>query len=242
MERGTLVKDIIFLAVAVLLLCFLTTLPIWSLAHEGSSPVDTSQMPVEGNSVNDFVPPGWAIEEQVSGDLNKDSLPDVALKLIEDKSVIDRETPDNRRRALIILFKEKDARFRRVAFAAKLLQSTCDGGAFHAFCSAPAHVTIQNGVLIVTQDFGSRKVVETTFRLRYEPSDMKFVLIGLDKADRDRLTGTSISKSTNFLTGMQITRHSRFSKRKGRNATESTVEKKVPQQTIFIEDVDRERY
>jgi hypothetical protein len=235
-------KNSFFVALASTLLCLFVTLPIWSWAGEGGSPIDASRIPAEGNSVNDFVPLGWVLEEQVSGDLNKDSLPDVALKLIEDKPAKDTETPENRRRALILLLKDKDGKFSRIAVAAKLLQSTCDGGVIHAFCSAPANVSIKNGVLLVNQDHGSRNVVETTFRFRHEPSDRRFVLIGLDKEDRDRLTGITVSKSTNFMTGMQITQRLRFNESTGENVTESTVKKKVPRKKVFIEDVDHEKY
>jgi hypothetical protein len=236
-------KDWVFEFLATVLSCLFVTLPIWSMAHESGAPIDTSQIPLEGNSANDFVPPGWVIEGQVSGDLNKDSLADVALKLIEDKPAQDGENlPLNRRRLLLVLFKGKDGKFSRVAVADRLLQDTCDGGAFHAFCTGPANVRIQNGILIVNQDHGSRNVIEDTFRFRYEALDKRFVLIGLDKVDSDRLTGVTISRSTNFLTGEQILQRSRFSESKGRNFTESSVKQRVPRQKVFIEQVDHEKY
>jgi hypothetical protein len=242
MERGTLVNDFILRALTRILFCLFVTLPVWSLAHEGGSPIDTSLVPLEGKSVNDFVPPGWALEEQMSGDLNKDSLVDVALKLIEDKPVKDTENPENRRRVLVILFKSKDGKLSRVAVTDKLLQCTRCGGAFYGIMDAPANVRIEKGALIVSQDHGSRNVIESTFRFRYDITAKRFVLIGLDINDRDRLTGVSVAKSSNFLTGVQIIKRLRVSERKGGDVTESTVKKRVPRQKVFIEQVDYEKY
>lgn len=226
------------------LLCLLATLPVCCWANEIGSSIDASRITLEGTGVDDFVPPGWTIEEQASGDLNKDSLPDIALKLIEDKPVKDKdeENLENRRRVLIILFKDNSGKFSRVAVADRLLQGTCDGGAFHMFCTAPANVKIEDGILIVNQDRGSRNVVETTFRFRYDAAEKRFVLIGLDRKNRDRLNGGISAKSTNFLTGEQIIERSRFSERKGDYVRKSTVKKRVPKETLFIEQVDHEKY
>lgn len=237
-------NDLVFRFLATVLSCLFVTLPIWSSAHESGAPIDTSQIPLEGNNANDFVPPGWVIEEQVVGDLNKDSIPDIALKLIEGKTVKDKDDEDRecRERVLIILFKDNHGTFSRVAVAERLLQGTCDGGAFYSFVPAPANVKIEKGILIVNQDHGSRNVFENTFRFRYDASVKRFVLIGLDQKDRDRLTGVTISRSTNFLTGEQILQRSRFSEGKGREVTESSAKHRVPRQKVFVEQVDHEKY
>lgn len=226
------------------ILFLLAALPVCCWADEAGPSIDTSRIPVKGKGVNDFVPPGWLIEEQVSGDLNGDSLPDIALKLIEGKPEKDKDDAhlECRRRVLIILFKEKGGMFSRVAMAERLLQGTCDGGAFHALGSAPANVKIVKGILIVNQDHGSRNVIENTFRFKYDASGKRFVLIGLDQKDRDRLTGVMIAKSTNFLTRERIVQRSRFSPGKSVYVTESTLKKRVPKETLFIEQVVHENY
>ena len=227
-----------------LLLCLLAALPFCCWADEAESSIDTSRIPVAGTGVNDFVPPGWIIEEQVSGDLNKDSFTDIALKLIEDKPVKDKddENLECRRRVLIILFKDNHGKFSRVAVAERLLQGTGDGGAFYAFVPAPANVKIEKGILVVNQDHGSRNVIENTFRFKFDASSKRFVLIGLDQKDRDRLTGVIIAKSTNFLTGERIIQRSRFIPTKSGYVRESTLKKRIPKETLFIEQVVHENY
>ena len=104
-------------------LCFLwMVFVVRSFAQEGGQFIDKSRIPAEGNSVKDFIPPGWIIEDQVLGDLNNDSLPDVALKLIQDKASKENDEPEDRRRALVILFRSKDGRF----FSRRSLTGCCN--------------------------------------------------------------------------------------------------------------------
>src|SRR5260370_1132511 len=85
--------------------------------------IDKSRIPAAGDSVNSFVPPGWKIEEKVSGDLNGDALPDFALKLVEDKPARDKDgAPIERQRALVILLANKDGKLSRAAVTDTLLQ------------------------------------------------------------------------------------------------------------------------
>jgi len=44
---------------------------------------------------------------------------------------------------------------------------------------SPADVTIEKGVLVVSQDHGSRDVSRTTYRFRYGPDNGKFMLMAL---------------------------------------------------------------
>ncbi len=199
--------------------------------------IDKSRIPLEANDVKEFVPPGWKVEEEVSGDLNGDSLADVALKLVEDKPAKrDNEFPNERQRALVIVLKNKAGKLSRAAVVGNLLQCTACGGAFYGVVEAPASVTIEKGVLVVEQDHGSRNVSDATYRFRYEPPTGKFVLIGLDVTDNDRLGGGTISESTNYLTGTKIIKRFRSSGR------DTTSRKRIPRKKIYIEQVDHEKY
>src|SRR6266536_2387104 len=74
------------------------------VAQDGT-PIDKSRIPVKADSTGKFVPPGWKIEEQVAGDLNGDTVPDYALKLVEDKPATDKEgIATERQRALVVVF------------------------------------------------------------------------------------------------------------------------------------------
>jgi hypothetical protein len=171
----------------------------------------------------------------VTGDLNGDGVPDYALKLVEDKPAKNSDDiPNERQRALLVVFNDKDGQLRRAAVADRLLQCTSCGGAFYMAVEAPATVTIEKGVIIVEQEHGSREVTDTTYRFRYELESKRFGLIGFDIRSNDRLTGEVITESTNYLTGVRV-----GSRSKGNRTT--PWRKSVPKQKIYIEDADNEQ-
>lgn len=217
----------------------LLALSVSALAQAGQAVIDQSKIPLEANDGKDFVPPGWIIEEQVPGDLNNDSVPDLSLKLIQEKRAGGEE--DTRQRALVILFKNKDGKLRRAAVADKLLQCPACGGAFYGAMEAPANVKVEKGVLIVTQDQGSRNVTEQTFRFRFDQAVNKFVLIGFDVTNSDRATGEVVKESTNFLTGRKITSRTPPGAGTSKVATKTTSQT-VAKTQVSIEDVDSEKY
>ncbi|HEY0006977.1 MAG TPA: hypothetical protein VGB17_19510 [Pyrinomonadaceae bacterium] len=220
----------------IILCCLVFVSPALSLVQENPG-LDKSRIPVEANNVKAFAPLGWKIEEQVSGDLNNDAIPDYALKLIEDKPAEkDADTPQERQRALVVVFSNKAGKLSRAAVADKLLQCTSCGGAFYGMVEAPANVKIEKGVLIVNQDHGSRNVTEATYRFRYDPQIKQLVLIGLDVVDRDRATAEVIAESTNYLTGLKVVKSYRA---KGRDLISR---KRVSREKISIEQVDHESF
>jgi hypothetical protein len=201
-------------------------------AQEDRAVVDVSNIPAEAKDVKAFAPPGWVVEEEVRGDLDADSVPDVALKIIQEKpaGASDDEIVE-RQRALVILLAGADGTLRRAAVAPRLLQCTACGGAFYGFVEAPANVKIEKGVVVVEQDHGSREVTDVTFRVRRDPATSRFVLIGFDLASNDRATGSTVSESTNYLTGARVV--TRGTKR----ATS-----KVRAERIDVERIDDERF
>src|SRR5258706_475589 len=191
---------------------------------------------------SEFIPPGWTVEEQISGDLNGDGNPDLALKLVQDQSRTESAVPGARQRALVILLGGMANQWRRAALATKLLQCTTCGGALYGTQEAPAQVAIVSRVLIVKQDHGARNVIGQTFRFRYEAKLEKFLLIGVDLTDRDRATGVLIEESTNFLTGQKLVTKAQFDERRQKYLTKSSRRSRVPVKRIAIEDVDYEHY
>ena len=221
-----------------LLTLFLTCLvfPASSLAQEDKIKIDRSRIPAVAANVKDFIPPGWKLEEQVTGDLNGDALPDYALKLVEDKPAKDKDdAATERQRALVIVLQNKDGKLSRAAVTDSLLQCTRCGGAFYGVVEAPASVTIEKGVLIVEQDHGSREISDLTYRFRYEPQTQKFALIGFEYRYHDRLTAGVKTESTNHLTGVRETFRS-----KGKRDLKSR--RTIPRQKIYIEQVDNEKF
>lgn len=226
-------KKVLTLAGTVVLIAALYTC---ALAQDDRARIDKSRIPAVGTDVKDFVPSGWKIEEQVTGDLNGDSQPDYALKLVEDKPAKDKDdAATERQRALIIVLRGKDGKLSRAAVTDTLLQCTSCGGAFYGVVEAPANVKIEKGVLVVEQDHGSREIGDETFRFRYEPEAGRFALIGFDYAYHDRLTAGAMTESTNYLTGVRETFRG-----KGKRDTKSRTT--VSRQKIYLENVDSEKF
>ena len=224
-------------------LCLLmTTCAAFASAQEEQAVLfDDSALPRTANAVEKFLPSGWMLEAQVSGDLNNDSVPDTALKLIEKPAADDdKDNPASRERVLMILFKNRQGIFERVATEKNLLQCTGCGGAFYGVMEAPADVDIAKGVLIVKQDHGSRNVTETTYRFRYNPGVKKFALIGYDMNDRDRATGETINTSTNYLTGVKITDIFQYSKKLDKEVKKSSRRIKINKPPQYLEEIDYE--
>src|SRR5205085_10003267 len=184
---------------ALFLACLIS--PARSLAQGDRTRINKSSIPAVAGAVNNFVPAGWKIEEQVTGDLNGDTVPDYALKLVEDKPAKDKDDmATERQRALIIVLRNKEGKLTRAAVTDSLLQCTRCGGAFYGVVEAPANVKIEKGVIIVEQDHGSRDLTNTTYRFRYDADTQRFILIVFDFADADRVTGKVVSDITNYLT------------------------------------------
>ena len=195
-----------------------------------------SQVAAEADRIEKFVPAGWKIEARVMGDLNGDSVPDYAVKLVEDKPAKDSDdVATERQRALVIVLRKEGGKLSRAAVAARLLQCTHCGGSFYGVTESPANVQIDKGVIVVDQDHGSRNLTNTTYRFRYDAATQQFILIGFDYADADRATAQVIAESTNYLTGVRIVTRS-----KGDRDLKS--QNRIPVKKTSIEMVDSEKF
>lgn len=198
--------------------------------------INLSQVPSAGKTPTDFVPKGWKIEEQIEGDLNADTKPDIILQLIEDLPEETDGAINDRYRALLVLAKTENDSYNRLAAADRLLFcTTC----FGTLGDAP-EVKISGGVLIVNHLWGSREMSESTRRFRFDPKLKRFVLIGEDSEETDRGEGTSVRESSNYLTGVKIIEKSRLDK-KGEMVKVSTAKQRIPKQQRFLEDIDYEK-
>jgi hypothetical protein len=210
-------------------------LATFAFSQDDRTLINKSLIPAQAGAIDSFVPKGWKIEEQITGDLNGDGLPDYALKLIEDKPAKDKDdAPIDSQRALVVVLQNKNGKLSRAAVADKLLQCPNCGGAFYGVGEAPANVKIEKGAIVVDQDRGSRWVSELTYRFRYEPETEKFLLIGFDYASRDRAAGGGATESTNYLTGLRIAKHL--------GKKETTARTQIPKTKTYIEDVDNDQF
>ena len=217
-------------------LCSLIFISSAAFAQEEAGVLDPSRVPAEGQTTKQFVPSGWKIEEQVTGDLNGDSLPDFALKLVEHKVEKNSEgDPTERGRALVIVLANADGKLKRAGVAEALLQCTRCGGAFYGVVEAPADVKIEKGTVVVNQEHGSRELSNITFRFRYDAGTQRFILIGFDYATADRLTANTVTESINYLTGARVVQ-------RGKGNRDTTSRTTVPKKKIFLENVDAYKF
>jgi hypothetical protein len=207
--------------------------------------LDAKLVAVEGRAARDFVPRGWKIEGdegELTGDLNKDGVPDKVLRLVEDIPVEGAEGTYNERfRALVILFAQPGGGFKRAAVATKLLGCTLCAGMLGDPAGGNIQIEIKNGVLNVNQLSGARESTDLTQRFRYDAAAGRFQLIGQDVENSDRLEGNSTTESTNYLTGVKV---KEVRKVKRENADPVLVSRKtlhVAAARRYIEDMDYER-
>ena len=204
--------------------------------------LDAKLVPAEGRAVADFVPRGWKLEGdegELTGDLNKDGVPDKVLRLVEDIAV---QRPDGvyntRYRALVVLLAQPGGGFKRAAVAARLLGCTLCSGALGDPEGMNVTIEIKSGVLNVHQLSGAREATDLTQRFRYDASSARFALIGQDVETYDRLEGNSESVSTNYLTGLRVEKKSKITKRGRDPVVVSNKTTHVKPARLYIEDVD----
>jgi hypothetical protein len=204
--------------------------------------LDPKLVPAEGRSARDFVPNGWKVETGegvVTGDLNRDGAADAVLRLVEDLPVEGADgTLNTRYRALVILLAKPGGGFARAAVAAKLLGCSLCYGVLGDPEGGNIQVAIRNGILDVSQLSGSREATDLTLRFRHDPATGRFQLVGEERSDYDRAAGGGTGTSTNYLTGVRVTKTTTV----GRGGRESTTSKttRVPRTRRFIEEVDYE--
>ena len=107
----------------------LSLLLIPAVVQEPRNLLDAKLVPMSGATSAAFVPKGWKSQDEQTGDLNGDGLPDAVLQLIEDKPARDaKDEYHERQRAMLILFKTTDGKYKRAAVASKLLMCASCGG------------------------------------------------------------------------------------------------------------------
>ena len=206
--------------------------------------LDVKLVPSEGRSARDFVPKGWKLEGdegEIAGDLNRDGVPDKVLRLVEDLPVEASDgTYNTRYRALVILFGKPGGGFRRAAVATKLLGCTLCAGALGDPEGGNVQIDLKGDVLGVNQLSGAREATDLTQRFRYDLPSGRFQLIGEDVDNYDRAAGGGTSVSTNYLTGLRVTKITKPT-RGERDAVVSNKSTHVAAARRFIEDVDYEQ-
>jgi hypothetical protein len=204
--------------------------------REDRPPLDPASIPAAGAAVAAFVPAGWRIEAEASGDLDRDGVADTVLTLVEDLPVEDADgMVSDRHRALVVL-RKRAAGYVRAGSNGLLLLCTRCGGALFGVTETPVDVSIERGVVIVRQESGAREMTGETYRFRFDPKEGRMALIGLDLFYLDRLGPTMVEESTNLLTGDFVREESRIDEETGKE-TVSISRKKVPRKRLFLDEV-----
>lgn len=206
----------------------------WSLAGAEGFPV--KDLPFEAKSLADFIPKGWAVQDQVSGDLNGDGTPDIAAILIQSKSDgAQKEDEDELQRAFIVLLGREGEKLSLAGSNDNIILCKGCGGVKES-----VEIKIQKGVLVVDQMSGSRESSDEKWRFRFDSQAKRFVLIGRDLESGDSAQGKGTIESSNYLTGKKITSSYRYDKSGERKIISGTKEGEIPRQTTFMEDVKPE--
>lgn len=180
-----------FGSILILLGTLLTSAPLLSA---------TTDIPKTGTNVSDFVPKGYGILEEKTGDLNHDGVPDHALvlkDLREDKKGDERF--DANSRILVLLFGSPAGSFTRSGISEEEILGALDGGVLG---DPFVGLEISKGVLIIQHYGGSNHRWGFTHRWRYQNGD--WYLIGNTEMTEFILTQEMHETDTNLLTGDQI--------------------------------------
>jgi hypothetical protein len=189
----------------------------------------------QAQSTEAFVPSGWILMSQVTGDLNRDGIPDVVLVLRENnpKNVLKNdslgENPfDTNPRILAVAFGQAGG----AGYALKLENHTLIVRRTSPTVDDPLDddgVAIERGALRVRLHFfasaGSWTASSAVYRFRYQND--RFELIGYDSNVTERNTGKTTDVSINYATGKMSTSRGTIDSDK-KNAIWTTLPRRAP--------------
>jgi hypothetical protein len=126
--------------------------------------VKVPTIPKSGQTVADFVPKGWHVLSETHGDVSADGREDVLLALASDAEAtasVDAEIP----RLFVVLTGTAAGGFSRAAVSSKtLLCKNCGGARGDPFRKPE----IQDGVIVIRHEGGSREIWEAIHHFRYK--------------------------------------------------------------------------
>lgn len=219
------------LSKSIQLAALLLTMLLHNSSQAQQTPPFGKKLPATAPALRDFVPRGWTVESQVSGDLNGDGQADIAAVVVENKAATDaNNTFNDRQRGLIVVLAGAKG-YSLLGSNDKLLQCLGCGGVKDG-----VNVTIKNGVLIVGQYSGSREYSIYTWRFRLDAASQRLQMIGIDEEDTDGMVGKGSTVSTNLLTGQQISETYQYDQNRDRKVVLSSKKSKTAKTTTLLED------
>jgi hypothetical protein len=194
-------------SVVLALVCLLASTAVRASSDDDSAPpVAFPTLPAQAQTKAGFVPKGWVVEKESSGDLNGDGVPDwmLVLQMSDPKNVIKNsglgpDELDTNPRMLVVAFADKSTN--KVSLA--LANHTLIPRLTHPTMEDPLeNAAIVKGTVQVSISFfmtaGSWYTTQNKFMFRYQ--DGCFKLIGYDSTEIKRNTGEMSTVSVNYLT------------------------------------------
>ncbi|KUG09705.1 hypothetical protein [Solirubrum puertoriconensis] len=174
--------------------------PLQVTLAQAATPFDPAALPAKAARTAAFVPTGWLLERQISGDLNGDKRADPVLVLVERPSPTAPEA--RRERAVVVLLADATGQMQRVAASGKVLYGIGGPDLLVSSDKIP-EIKIDKGVLTVRHISGTEQNLEFTHRFSYEPSTSKMRLVGEEQIKSNRQTLDTTIKTTDYVTGKQ---------------------------------------
>jgi hypothetical protein len=199
---------------------------------QDAPPFPASSVPVRGARVESFVPTGWKVAREASGDLNGDGRADRVIHVVQAGIGYDPDAiaaaPESH--ALLILLADGGG-WRRAGMATKLQTIVPQWG---------LNLTIRRGVLMVEQNFGMTEVMDVTHRFRLDPATGRFLLIGRDQMSYTRPQEASdpVKTSENYLTGQRLITTGHYTASGGYRETERR--EAIPRTRAYFDDIDED--
>lgn len=157
------------------------------------------QLAKQGQTVESFVPKGWTLLDQTSGDLNKDGLADI-VGVIEPEA--ERQPGEEApARILFVAFRGKEPGYRLAIQTSKAIMRADEGG----MLGDPyddGSISVDRGSLVLSFYGGSSWRWRCVYRFRYQ--DRGWYLIGVTQEGFRVDSEATTMKDYNLLTGKMI--------------------------------------
>ena len=177
---------------------FLVVILVMAVTAFGSEEISESPFLVtQGESIDSFIPDGWKLIRETSGDLNKDGLEDITGVIELDKAY-EKNIEDAPPRILFIAFKEKDAYHLSIQTDKAILRSDMGGVWGDPF----DNISVDRGSILITFYGGSNYRWGQVFRFRFQNN--RWYLIGATIYSSLIETGEESNEDYNLLTGKMI--------------------------------------
>lgn len=182
-------------SIHLLLACLILVITVTVFGNESynQSPI----LAVQGKSIDSFVPDGWKLIKNTSGDLNRDGLDDIA-GVIEYKNNYPKDSEEAPSRILLIALQEKD-HYRLSVQTEKAILTADQGGVWGDPLES---LSVNRGSILINFYGGSNYRWAYRYRFRYQ--NKAWYLIGATITSYFTGTGEGTTEDYNLLTGFMI--------------------------------------